>query len=167
MPQKQHRYSLKSKEAKLITKEVSERLKINIEDIISSKTNFEIAETDFGNIYLLNGRPILHKTGEKILPTLFFTELSDRLPKIIVDMGAVPHVCKGADVMAPGIVCVKGEFCKGDLVLIVDEKHGKMLALCEALYDTEKAKNIKKGAVAKSLHFVSDKIWDFAKTLSE
>jgi PUA-domain protein len=167
MPQKKQRYSLKSKEARLIMKEVSQRLKIRIEDILNSKTTFEIAETDFGDIYLLNGKPILQKIGEKILPTLFLAELSEWLPKITVDMGAVPYVCKGADIMAPGIVCIKGEFSKGDLVLIIDEKHGKMLALGEALYDTEKAKNTKKGPIAKNLHFVSDKIWDFAKNLSE
>ena len=44
-------------------------------------------------------------------------------------MGAIPYVCKGATVMAPGIVRVEGEFGKGDLVLIVDMKHGKALAL--------------------------------------
>jgi PUA domain protein len=88
------------------------------------------------------------------------------LPKIVVDMGAVPYVCKGADIMAPGIVRIEGEFSRGDLVLVVDVKHGKMLVLGEALYDGESAKKVKKGAVVKSLHFVSDKIWETAKTLA-
>ena len=80
-------------------------------------------------------------------------------------MGAVPHVCNGANVMAPGIVRVEGDFGKGDLVLIVDEKHGKPLALGESLCDSGRARNTKQGVVVKSIHFVSDKIWNFAKSL--
>jgi predicted RNA-binding protein (TIGR00451 family) len=76
-------------------------------------------------------------------------------------------VCNGADVMAPGIVRVEGEFDKGDLVLVVDEKHGKPLALGESLSDSANARNTKQGAVVKNIHFVSDKIWNFAKTFAE
>jgi PUA domain protein len=82
-------------------------------------------------------------------------------------MGAVPFVCKGADVMAPGIRRVEGEFGKGDLVVVVDEKHGKALALGESLFDSQTVRNTKKGATVKTLHYVSDKIWNFTKTLSE
>jgi PUA domain protein len=82
-------------------------------------------------------------------------------------MGAVPYVCNGADVMAPGIVRVEGEFGKGDLVLVVDEKHGKPLALGLSLNDAENVKKTKQGAVVKNVHFVSDKIWNFAKTLAD
>ena len=76
-------------------------------------------------------------------------------------------MCKGADVMAPGIVRVEGAFNKGDLVLVVDMKHGKALALGESLMDAEVARQIKKGPVIKTLHYVSDKIWDHTKTLTE
>ena len=82
-------------------------------------------------------------------------------------MGAVPYVCKGADVMAPGIVRIEGEFSKGDLVLVVDVKFGKALALGESLMDAETAKATKKGPIVKTLHYVSDKIWDYTKTLTE
>jgi PUA domain protein len=69
--------------------------------------------------------------------------------------------------MAPGIVRIEGGFSKGDIVLVADEKHGKPLALGEALYDAENASHVKQGVVVKNLHFVSDKIWNFAKTLAE
>ena len=81
-------------------------------------------------------------------------------------MGAVPYVCKGATVMAPGIVRIEGEFVKGDLVLVTDMKFGKALALGESLMDDGTAKTTKKGQIVKTLHYVSDKIWDFTKTLS-
>ena len=82
-------------------------------------------------------------------------------------MGAVPYVCKGATVMAPGIVRIEGEFGKGDLVLVVDMKFGKALALGESLMDAETARATKKGPVVKTLHYVGDKIWDYTKTLTE
>ncbi len=165
MPQKQQRHSLKAKEAKLVLEQISKRLRKEMEGLIGAKAKFEIAKTDLAEIYFVDGRPILYGINGRILPTLFFEQLSSHLPKAVVDMGAVPYVCKGADVMAPGIVSFEGEFCKGDLVLVVDEKHGKMLALGEALYDVEKARKMEKGAVVKSIHFVGDKIWDTAKVL--
>ena len=167
MPTKQRRYYVKSKEAKQILNEVSERLKVNVEDLFGSKVNVEVAEADIGKIYLVNGKPLFFKVGERLLPTLLFPEFVSQAPKIVVDMGAVPYVCNGADVMAPGIVRVEGEFGKGDLVLVVDEKHGKPLALGESMSNVESARNIKQGAVVKTLHFVSDKIWNLAKTLAE
>ena len=167
MSRKHRRYSLKSKDAKTILNKASEKLKINLASIVEAKANIEAIETDFGELFLINGKPLLFSTGEDVFPTLFFMEISSRMPKVVVDMGAIPYVCNGADVMAPGIVRFEGEFSKGDLVLVVDEKHGKPLALGEILYDSENAKSLKQGIVVKNIHFVSDKIWNFAKTLAE
>ncbi len=166
MPTKHRRYALKSKQAKQILNEVSERLKVNVDALFGAKANVEVVEADVGKIYLVNGKPLFFQVGERVLPTLLFQDFALRAPKIVVDMGAVPHVCNGADIMAPGIVRVEGEFSKGDLVLVVDEKHGKPLAIGESLYDAESARSTKQGAVVKSVHFVSDKIWNFAKTLA-
>ncbi|MCW4047413.1 MAG: DUF1947 domain-containing protein [Candidatus Bathyarchaeota archaeon] len=167
MRQKQLRHSLKAKEAKQILNQASENLKLDMETLVGTRVNVEVAEADFGSIYLVNQKPILYKADDAVLPTLLFTDLHARMPKIVVDMGAVPYVCKGADTMAPGIVRIEGEFSKGDLVLVVDMKHGKALALGEALYDAETVRLAKQGAVVKNLHYVSDKVWNFAKTLIE
>jgi PUA-domain protein len=163
MPTKQRRYPLKAKEAKQIIEEASEKLKLDLD----LKANVEIVESDVGEIYLIEGKPILYRSDDKILPTLLFTEFTSKAPKIVVDMGAIPYVCKGATVMAPGIVRIEGEFAVGELVLIVDMKHGKALALGESLLDSETAKQTKKGPVVKTLHYVSDKIWDYIKNLTE
>ena len=166
MPQKQRRYSLKSKQAKQILNEISERLKFNVEALFGPKVNVEIAESAVGNIYLVNDKPLFFNIEKRVLPTLLFQDFVSQAPKIVVDMGAIPYVCNGADVMAPGIVRVEGEFGKGDFVLIVDEKHGKPLALGESLHDSESVRNAKQGAVIKNVHFVSDKIWTFARALT-
>ena len=167
MPTKQRRYPLKAKEAKQIVEEASKKLQLDMDTLFGAKANVEVVESDVGEIYLIEGKPILFKAGDTVLPTLLFAEFTAKAPKIVVDMGAIPYVCKGATVMAPGIVRVEGEFDKGELVLIVDMKHGKALALGESLLDAETAKQTKKGPVVKTLHYVSDKIWDYLKTLTE
>jgi PUA domain protein len=167
MPTKQRRYSLKTKEAKQILTEASKNLKLDIEALFGSKVNVEVVESDVGAVYLIGGKPLLYKADDKILPTLLFSEFTAKAPKIVVDMGAVPYVCKGATVMAPGIVRIEGEFGKGDLVLVVDMKFGKALALGESLMNVEVARQTKKGPIVKTLHWVSDKIWDITKSLTE
>jgi PUA domain protein len=165
MPTKHRRYALKSKQAKQILNEISERLKVNVDSLFGAEANVEVVEADIVNVYLVDGKPLFFKVGDSVLPTLLFQDFTSHAPKIVVDMGAVPYVCNGADIMAPGIVRVEGEFGEGDVVLVVDEKHGKSLAVGESLYDAVSVRNTKQGAVVKNIHFVSDKIWNFAKTL--
>jgi PUA-domain protein len=166
MPTKQRRYPLKTKEAKQILEQASKTVKLDL-DTKFSKSTVEVVESDVGEIYLIGQKPLLFKAQDKVLPTLHFTEFTDKAPKIVVDMGAVPYVCKGATVMAPGIVRIEGAFGKGDLVIVVDIKFGKALALGESLLDAEVARQTKKGPVVKTLHYVGDKIWDYTKTLTE
>ena len=167
MPVKHRRYALKTKEAKQILAEASTSLKLDLETLFGSKANVEVVGAEVGLIYLIGGRPLLFKADDKILATLHFAEFTAAAPKIVVDMGAVPYVCKGATVMAPGIVRIEGEFGKGDLVLVVDIKYGKALAVGESLMDAQTARQTKKGPIIKTLHWVSDKIWDYTKALTE
>ena len=168
MPAKQRRYALKTKEARQVLEEASANVKMDLQTLFGSKANVEVVESEDANIYLIGGKPLLYKAeGGRVLPTLHFTAFAACAPKIVVDMGAVPYVCKGATMMAPGIVRVEGNFAKGDLVVVVDVKHGKSLGLGETLMDAETARQTKKGPVVKTLHYVSDKIWDEIKTLTE
>ncbi|MCL1977646.1 MAG: DUF1947 domain-containing protein [Candidatus Bathyarchaeota archaeon] len=167
MSLKQRRYSLKSKEAKQSLSEASKRFKMDLDTLFGNKANIEVVESEVGQIYIANTRPVMFKAEEVFLPLLCFTEFIETAPKITVDMGAIPFVCKGANVMAPGIRRVEGEFSKGDLVVVVDEKHGKALALGESMFDAVVFREIKSGPVIKTLHYVSDKYWNIAKLLSE
>ncbi|MEM2946914.1 MAG: DUF1947 domain-containing protein [Candidatus Bathyarchaeia archaeon] len=157
------RYFLREKEARKFLENASKRLKA-LEKCFTSAQKVEVVESDFGMIHLINGRPALFKSGEKVYPTLLFKELFSFLPKVVVDMGAIPHVCNGADVMAPGILRFEGEFLNGDVVLVVDEKYGKPIAVGEILYTSEEAAGVKHGVVVKNVHHVGDKIW---KTIKE
>jgi PUA domain protein len=166
MPSKNRRYSLKSKETKQILSEASQRLKLDLDSLFGSKANIEVVESEVGQIYLINAKPLMFK-NDCFLPLLGFTEFVNAAPKITVDMGAIPFVCKGANVMAPGIRKVDGEFSQGDLVVVIDEKHGKALAVGESMLDAATLRETKKGPVIKTLHHVSDKYWDAAKLLCE
>jgi PUA-domain protein len=166
MPTKQRRYPLKAKEAKQILEQASKKLRLDLGQLFGDIATIEVVESDVGEIYLVDGKPVLYKSEDAVLPTLLFNEYVAKAPKIVVDMGAVPYVCKGATVMAPGIVRVEGEFAKGDIVVVVDMKHNKALALGESLLDSDTARTTKKGPVVKTLHYVSDKIWDYIKNLT-
>lgn len=102
---------------------------------------------------------------EAFLPTLIFEKALEHLSKIVVDMGAVPHICNGADVMAPGVVQIEGEFQVNTLLLVTDERHQKPLAIGKALFNSEAMKNIRQGKIVKNLHYVGDKLWGLLKQL--
>jgi PUA domain protein len=78
-------------------------------------------------------------------------------------MGAVPHVVGGADIMAPGIRKVNGEFAERQLLVVVDENHGKYLAVGRALTGSVPLAAAKKGKVVENLHYVGDLIWEVIK----
>jgi len=166
MPKKCRRHFLKAKEARLLFEEVSERFKTDLNELFNNKVNVELVETSFAEIFLINDRPLLVKTEENFFPTLVFNEILALSPKVVVDMGAVPHICNGADVMAPGIVRCEGEFRRGNLVFVVDERHGKPLAVGKAIYDVSKLRTVTRGVVVKIIHFVGDNVWNFIKTCS-
>ena len=159
------RYSLKSSEAKILISKIGTQLPTNLSHFVGAKANIEAVEAGKHELLVIDKKPILFKIGEDIYPTLVFREAVDLLPKAVVDMGAVGHVCNGADIMAPGIVRYEGEFAKGSLIIVVDVKHRKPLALGEVLFASEEAKATKKGVVIKNLHFVGDEVWTTLKTI--
>jgi PUA domain protein len=94
---------------------------------------------------------------------LKFEEYFHLAPKAVVDMGAISFLCKGANVMAPGIRRIEGQFEKSSIIYVVDERYGKPIAVGETLYEAEEMRNIKQGVVIKNLHHVGDKTWNTIK----
>jgi len=163
LPKKRRRHFLKEKEAKRFLLEVSKTLGTDIERLLGSKTGVEVNETEIAEIFFFDGRPLLARSNGVLFPTLYFEELFSIIPKIVVDMGAVPYVCKGADVMAPGVRAIKGEFKENNLLVVVDERHGKPLAVGVALFGSEDMKALNSGKIVKNLHYVGDKLWDYLR----
>ena len=163
MPKKPRRHFLKEKEARKLLLDFSQRLKTDVKQLLGSKTRIEVNETETAGIFIFNGKPLLAKLDSELFPTLAFEEVFPFISRIVVDMGAVPYVCKGADVMAPGVVSVKGEFKENDLLLVVDERHGKPLAIGVALFNSQTMKNMKHGKIVKNVHHVGDKLWKYLR----
>jgi PUA-domain protein len=163
MPEKNRRYFLKAKESKALLAKASEKLKTDLGLLFKGKVNVEVFETESAEIFLINAKPLLVKANEDIYPTLVFDEFLQRAPKVVVDMGAVPYVCKGANVMAPGIRRFEGQFKENDIVIVVDERHGRPIAIGEVLFDDEKIKGVSQGTVVRNMYYVGDKTWNLLK----
>lgn len=159
------RHFLKEREAKQILLDFSREIKVDSKQLFGSKPRIELAETQVAEVLFINERPLLARFCGRLLPTLAFDELLFLLPRIVVDKGAIPYICNGADVMAPGVVRIIGDFNKNDLILVVDERHGKSLAIGVALFNFQTMRSLKKGKVVKNIHHVSDKLWKFIKTM--
>jgi PUA domain protein len=166
MSGKHRRYFLKARESKELLDKASKRLRIEFEQSLKGRANVEVIQAESIQLFLIDGKPALTQIEDDVYPTLTFKEFIDHAPRVTVDMGAVPYICKGANVMAPGIRRFIGEFQRGDLILITDEKHGKPIALGETLYDAEQAKTVKYGAVIKNIHYVGDKTWNQLKQIT-
>jgi len=114
---------------------------------------------DDSSIVFVDGRPLILRTQRLILPSLKFDELINTLPRVVVDMGAVAHLVNGAHVMRPGIREIKDTFVKGGIIVIVDERFGKPIALGIADMDSGVMQSIDKGKVISNVHYVGDPLW--------
>jgi PUA-domain protein len=163
VPKKSRRHFLKEKDAKKFLLEVTDKLGTDIERLLGSKVHIELDEVERIEVFIVIGRPLIARYDGTLFPTLTFEEFFSTAPKIVVDMGAVPYVCKGADVMAPGVVAVKGKFEVGNVLLVVDERHDKPLAVGVALFSSEVMKEVNRGKTVKILHYVGDRLWNYLK----
>ncbi|MBT5201224.1 MAG: RNA-binding protein [Thaumarchaeota archaeon] len=110
-----------------------------------------------------NGIKIL-KIENDYLPFLSEIETLKKFPNVTVDMGAVKFMCKGANLMRPGIKKFT-EFEKDKLVCIVEESQQKFLAVGKSTVSSEELEKMDKGEVIKNLHYISDKFWETGKTI--
>ena len=117
----------------------------------------ELVEIEGATLYLVDGKPWKIDIQGKIVPWLSET---NSLKRVTIDMGAVPFITKGADLMGQGITKHDSP-AKDELVSIVDEKNGKQLAIGEVITDGVQ----KQGKTVKVLHYAGDRYWNALKTL--
>ena len=104
------------------------------------------------------------KIDDDILPFLGDTSMLEKFPYVIVDMGAIKFVCKGANVMRPGITKFS-DFEKGEIVCIIEESQHKFLAVGKAEIPSKQLDETKKGEVIKNMHYISDIFWESEKEI--
>lgn len=127
---------------------------------LSKKDAVDILDTESGQSYLVNGKPWLFEQDGELVPHLKMLQERQVLPTVTVDMGAVKFVVNGADVMRPGITKIEEGIATGDMVTIIDETHGKPLAVGKALLGSEEMRNATEGKVIQNIHHIGDKRWN-------
>ena len=130
-------------------------------------TQFEEGITDDGSrMLLLGGTIVFFELEGKLFPTL--RALLDgivSIPKVVVDMGAVKYVTNGADIMRPGIRSVDEGIMEGSVVAVVDERHGKPLAIGVSTMSSDGLRAATGGKVVISKHHIGDDLWEFGKSV--
>ena len=147
-------------ETNVLLKTVSERWGIEFPKMKNLKVHQIL---DDAQIITGDGIKIL-KVEDDYLPFLSETEMLEKFPAVTVDMGAVKFMCKGANLMRPGIKEF-GEFEKDKLVCIVEESQHKFLAVGKSLVSSSELENMEKGEVIKNIHYISDRFWETGKTI--
>ena len=156
-------HDLKKGEIKDVLNSIRNLFGENILKSIDSKSSFKISNLDENiDIIFVNDSPSFLKLKNNFIPSLklLVSLKKDEIPrKVVIDMGAVPFISKGADVMRPGIKEVGSQIEKDGPVIIIDEKHGKPIAVGIAMYSSQEISLMKEGKVIKTLHYIGDKIW--------
>jgi PUA-domain protein len=117
---------------------------------------------DDRRVILVDGEPAVAFYDEEPFLTV---QGANRFPPerrvVTVDAGAVSFVSDGANVMRPGIVAADDAIDPGDLVVIAEETHGKVLAVgrADAAGDEMVGDS---GKVVDSLHHVGDDLFEFS-----
>lgn len=137
---------------------------------VDSVERIELVVDEDVHLYLFDSIPAFiedARLGERLVPHLLYLLRRgyEWLPVIVVDEGAVRPISRGADLMRPGIVEVRGEFVPGSIVLIVEPSRGLPLAVHESLYSSKEIMAMEKGKVSRSLHHVGDQYWRLGEKL--
>jgi len=152
-----HRTRLRRKEVEAWFRRLSEDFGMAMP---SDETPIDAADAGEMRLLLLDDEAIALVLGETVGPTvrgLLAFPASKR--HVTVDMGAVPFVYNGADVMAPGIVDADPAIRAGDLVWVRDEKNRRPLAVGRAIMDGPTMAREERGKAVETIHHVGDDLW--------
>ena len=152
-----HKHRLRQKEILAISTELNDKLGTTV---FSDSDNVEVAESRDLQILFVDNKIAGIITGERPMLTVHgLIRYGASKRYVTVDMGAVPFVCNGADVMTPGIVDADSLIAPGDYVWIRDERNKKPLAIGIALMSGDELRASEKGKGVKMLHWVGDELW--------
>ncbi|MGD0057052.1 MAG: RNA-binding protein [Methanomassiliicoccales archaeon] len=155
------RHRLREKEVRTLADEISPRVGAEIFGITDTVDRAESSDFD---VIFVNGEVLaLIRDGGAFLTVRGLLRYRPTKSYVTVDMGAVPYVSKGADVMTPGIVEADPSIKEGDFVWIRDVKNRVPLAIGKALVSGQEMAKKQPGKAVKSIHFVGDKLWKYGE----
>lgn len=159
------RHHLRSDEVGRLETTLADQLGVDLDEETYELVELEDSPFD---LVLVDGEPhVLYveaESGDEQEPFLTVRGANAYDPTrnvVTVDAGAVSFVSDGADVMRPGIVEGDDSIEAGDLVVIAEETHGKVLAIGRARVDSEELPG-DEGKVVDSLHHVGDDLYEFS-----
>jgi PUA domain protein len=167
-----HRTQLRSKELRQLLERFEEQPNLihqALREGPSGKVPVErFVLKDKSQLFFVEGELWLFDLQGELIPGLpSLISANVQLPQVVVDMGAVPHIANGADVMAPGILTVEDQLAVGDFAVVIDQKNRVPIAVGRVLLAPEVILEAKKGRALETLHYVGDQLWKLAKELSE
>ena len=160
------RHELSSSKIKNLINTLETHYGSKILTIVEQAEKIERLETDRGNAYAINDRVVFIEKGNLIIPTVKIVQEWHQcieLPVVVVDMGAVPYVCRGAKIMRPGIITLSNpETKKGQIVQILDEKNRAVIAIGRLQMNGGDLLQTQKGPVIENLTWVGDAYWELS-----
>ena len=150
------RHHLRSDEVGRVRDAVEDVLGVRVEGDSFERVEFDSADTD---LVLVDGEPLVaYFDDEPFLTVRGANAFPPERNVVTVDAGAVSFVSDGADVMRPGIVDADESIAAGEMVVIVEETHGKALAVGRSRVDGEELAG-DSGKVIDSVHHVGDELY--------
>lgn len=152
------RHHLRSDEIRSITDHIASATGVDLEGEQFERVEFE---ESIPAVILVDGAPHLAEFSPSIFLTVRGANAYEPTRRLVtVDAGAVSFVSDGADIMRPGIVEADPGIDPGDLVIIVEETHGKALAIGESKVSGDDLTG-DQGKVIASIHHVGDELFEF------
>ena len=147
-------------ETSKILEQINSQWKIEL----PKQKNIKTHEVDEKGIIITGNGITAVKIGDDILPFLDDIPILEKFPYVTVDMGAIKFICKGANVMRPGITKFS-DFESGEIVCVIEESQKKFLAVGKAKMSSKELGETSKGEVIKNMHYVSDNFWESKKEI--
>jgi len=147
-------------ETSKILEQINSQWKIEL----PKQKNIKTHEVDEKGVIITGDGMTAVKIGDDILPFLDDIPILEKFPYVTVDMGAIKFVCKGANVMRPGITKFS-DFESGEIVCVIEESQKKFLAVGKAKMSSKELGETNKGEVIKNMHFISDNFWESKKEI--
>ncbi len=120
-----------------------------------------------GEVFVVNNKPVffMGSDGDVIPLLVYILKSSLPLPRVTVDMNAVPHICNGADIFKGGVKNIDPDVRPDGIVVVVDEKNLKPICVGTSLMDARAMREASGGKVIRNIHYVGDDLWNFSRSL--
>jgi PUA domain protein len=153
------RHHLRSDEIDELAASLADHLGVDLEGAEFERVEFTDVDRE---VVLVDGEPLVASfDDDRFLTVRGANAFPPDRHVVTVDSGAVSFVSDGANVMRPGIVEADEAIDPGDLVVVAEETHGKVLAVGRADVAGDEMPG-DSGKVVDSLHHVGDDLFEFS-----